>query len=394
MRGPRQSGGTGQPDDLFDRAAQKMQSRSVPLSRQSSQASSLNTDGFIFSGNRHDSFPRSLLLDQRLTPLERNAWQVFRMLLSDDGITAFPTYDRLAPYLASTPCASRASHETVARALTMMRLTRWISLVRRHRDPKTGRITGNLYVLHDEPLTPYEAMQLDPEYLGLVSHALDHASRAIQRVGVHVLKEMSEDPMLTGKLLPTRLQVLTQRLSAQGWDTASDYPQAVDNHDSEEGEDRLRNRKSPSSDSEDSAQALENTTLRNPKTDRTVRIQKEESESLTTVPHARADLRLPDRFRALKPKQQSGALAALHTIDAALRQPILDEWEARCTGSAIRNPVGYLFGLIQKALHGEFNAWAATRLPAAGSSPAPPLSNNAGEAQTHIAELQSLLRFS
>ncbi len=394
MRGPRQSGGTGRPDELFDRAARKMQSRSSDRSTRPTQTSSLNSDGFIFSGNRHDSFPRALLLDQRLTPLERNAWQVFRMLLSDDGITAFPTYDQLAPYLASTPCASRASHETVARALTMMRLTRWISLVRRHRDPKTGRITGNLYVLHDEPLTPYEAMQLDPEYLELVSHALDHASRAIQRVGVHVLREMSEDPMLTGKLLPTRLQVLTQHLSAQGWDTASGFQQPVDSHDSEEGEDRLRIRKSPSSDSEDSAQVIENTTLRNPKTDRTVRIQKEESESLTTVPRARADLRLPDRFRALKPEQQSGALAALYTVDAALRQPILDEWAARCTGSAIRNPAGYLFGLIQRALHGEFNAWAATRPPVAGSSSASPQSHNAGEAQTHIAELQSLLRFS
>jgi hypothetical protein len=60
----------------------------------------------------------------------------------------------------------------VARALTLLRLTRWLSLVRRRRDPKTGRIQGNLYVLHDEPLTPFEAMQLDPDYLGLVSQAL------------------------------------------------------------------------------------------------------------------------------------------------------------------------------------------------------------------------------
>ena len=41
-------------------------------------------DGFLFSGNRHESVPRSLFLDQRLTPLERNAWQVFRILLNDD----------------------------------------------------------------------------------------------------------------------------------------------------------------------------------------------------------------------------------------------------------------------------------------------------------------------
>jgi hypothetical protein len=31
-----------------------------------------------------------LFLDRRLTPLERNAWQVFRLMLNDDGVTAFP----------------------------------------------------------------------------------------------------------------------------------------------------------------------------------------------------------------------------------------------------------------------------------------------------------------
>ena len=30
-------------------------------------------------------------------------------------------------------------------------------------------------MLHDEPLTPFEAMQLDPDYLGLVNQALTHA---------------------------------------------------------------------------------------------------------------------------------------------------------------------------------------------------------------------------
>lgn len=80
-----------------------------------------------------------------------------------------------------------------------------VSLVRRHRDPRSGKIFGNLYVLHDEPLTPFEAMQLDPNYLGLVSRALDHASRSIQRVGVHTLKEMSEDPALAGRVLPRRI---------------------------------------------------------------------------------------------------------------------------------------------------------------------------------------------
>jgi hypothetical protein len=173
-------------------------------------------DAFLFSGNRHESVPRRLFLDRRLTPLERNAWQVFRLMLNDDGVTAFPTYEQLRPWLASMPCAGQASHETVARALTLLRLTRWLSLVRRRRDPKTGRILGNLYVLHDEPLTLFEAMQLDADYLALVSQALGHSAKAVQVVGLNTLQEIAEDPMLSGRTLPSRLQVLAERLADQG----------------------------------------------------------------------------------------------------------------------------------------------------------------------------------
>lgn len=199
---------------LFDDALQKLAPAPGPAAP--ARGAAPQADAFLYSGNRHESVPRRLFLDRRLTPLERNAWQVFRLQLNDDGVTAFPTYDQLRPYLASMPCAAQASHETVARALTLLRLTRWLSLVRRRRDPKTGRILGNLYVLHDEPLTPFEAMQLDPDYLGLVNQALTHAAKAVQIVGVQTLKEIAEDPMLSGRTLPTRLQVLAQQYRYSG----------------------------------------------------------------------------------------------------------------------------------------------------------------------------------
>jgi hypothetical protein len=60
----------------------------------------------------------------------------------------------------------------------------------------------------------------------------------------------------------------------------------------------------------------------------------------------------------LKDEQQSGALVALQQVDESLRQAVLDEWDARCRNSAVRNPAGYLFGIIQKAIRGEFKAWA------------------------------------
>jgi len=343
-------------NELLDSALNK-------LTVEPEKPSATRTDGFLFSGNRHDSVPRALLLDRRLTPLERNAWQVFRLMLNEDGMTALPTYEQLRPWLASTPCAGPASHETVARALTILRLTRWLSLVRKRRDLKTGRILGNVYVLHDEPLTPFEAMQLDSDYLQLVSQSLNHAAKAVQVVGANTLQEIADDPLLSERTVPTRLDVLTQRLAQQGC-----YPQAMHIHDSEEGQTSLlRNFDTPSSDSEVSPKPVKNAPLRNPKKDSTVRsicINK-----VRTTAHAREAYRLPERFLGLKPAQQDGALMALQQVESTLRQAVLDEWEIRCRSSIVRNPAGYLFGMIQKAIRGEFNAWAAKVEPAS-SEPA------------------------
>ena len=396
---------------LFDDALRELVPRAPPTPPAPRGAAAASpaapvSDGFLYSGNRHESVPRALFLDRRLTPLERNAWQVLRLQLQSDGVTAFPTYDQLRPYLASMPCAAQASHETVARALTLLRLTRWLSLVRRRRDPKTGRILSNLYVLHDEPLTPFEAMQLDPDYLGLVSQALTHAAKAVQIVGMNTLREIAEDPMLNGRTLPTRLQVLAQRMARNEWADAS-YPQAPVDHESEEGQDGLlRNLEGPSSESEAGPKPAPDGSLRNPKEDRTVRMDR--INQVRTVPRAKSlqHLRLPERLLRLKDEQQSGAMVALQQVDESLRQAVLDEWDARCRNSAVRNPAGYLFGIIQKAIRGEFKAWAGeggspSTPPAppprpaapAPSAPPPPAPNGPGReaARAYLAKLRSTL---
>ncbi|WP_075258020.1 STY4528 family pathogenicity island replication protein [Herbaspirillum camelliae] len=383
--------------DLFEGALKELASRS------SAPATAPN-DGFLFSGNRHESVPRRLFLDRRLTPLERNAWQVFRLLLNQDGVTAFPTYEQLRPWLASMPCAGSASHETVARALTLLRLTRWLSLVRRRRDPKTSRILGNLYVLHDEPLTPFEAMQLDADYLELVSQALGHSAKAVQVVGLNTLKEIADDPLLSGRTLPSRLQVLAERLARQGIAAPESYPQEGASDDSEEGPaSLLRNGERPSSDSEAGPKPAPDASLRNPKQDRTVRSSRIDEVRTTARERGQAramqGVRLPERFLGLKEEQQAGALVALQQVDASLRQSVLDEWAERCRGSAIRNPAGYLFGIIQRAIRGEFNAWAkqagAAPPPAAArdAPPEPPRNVVLPEVtRQHIERLRDLLR--
>ena len=120
-----------------------------------------------------------------------------------------------------------------------------------------------------------------------------------------------------------------------------------------------------------------------------------------TVPRVRAmqNLRLPERFLRLKDEQQAGALVALEQVDETQRQAVLDEWAARCGGSTVRNPAGSLFGIIQKAIRGEFKAWAgeSASTPPAPLSPAPssPPASRAADpevARAYLAQLREALR--
>ncbi|QLF92058.1 hypothetical protein HW090_02080 [Pseudomonas sp. ABC1] len=356
----------------LDHAPSPSAPATMPEPASTTSSSGASGDGFLFSGNRHETVPRRLFLDRRLTPLERNAWQVFRLMLNDDGVTAFPTYEQLRPWLASMPCAGQASHETVARALTLLRLTRWLSLVRRRRDSKTGRILGNLYVLHDEPLTPFEAMQLDPDYLQLISQALSHSAKSVQIVGLHTLKEIGEDPLLSGRTLPSRLHILAERLGSQSITETESYSQGDATHDSEEGPTSLlRNRDDPTSESEASPEPAPDASLRNPKQARTVRSSCINKVLTTAQARALGNLHWPKRFTELKAEQQTGVRMALQQVDASLRQAVLDDWAVRCSNQNVRNPAGYLFGIIQRAIRGEFNAWAKQAAPVPPSSPAP-----------------------
>lgn len=341
--------------------------------------------GFLFSGTQHETVPRRLLLDNRLTPLERNAWQVFRLLLDKDGI-AVPRYEDLQPYLSTVPYGTTAARETVARALTILRLTRWLSLVVRGRDQSSGRIRGSLYILHDEPVTPAEAMELDDEYLALVGSCLSHANKAVRIVAQGAMTEISQDTLIEESRLPTRLDTWGQRWALQGLDEQGEYSNSdsercatglvrngeTPSSESELGEsDLVRNAAEPSSESEQSLESSTYETVRNPNSACTVRTVL--NTNTGTVPRARAarpveNLRWPDSIR-LTPTERQAANLSLAKLDAGIRQAVLDEAGIRCASGSVRSPCRYLMGLIQKALKGDFNPWVTTQTPRPHASP-------------------------
>lgn len=320
--------------------------------------------GFLFSGQSHEVVPRRLLLDSRLTPLERNAWQVFRLMLQGQGVVT-PRYEDLQPYLSSVPYGASASRETIARVLTMLRLTRWLSLVSRGRDQLSGRLRGSLYVLHDEPLTPAEAMELDQDYLELVGHALGHATKAVRIVAQHALEEIHQDTNIDRDRLPTRLDSWGELWTQQGLDQATDATL----HDSERGEDHLvRNHAGPRSDSEPGLIASVSNTVRNPNTACTVL-----KESISTVPRATPavdNLHWPTPLH-LSPSERQAAAVALNKLNASDRQAVLNEAGARCAVGGIRKPAAYLMGLIHRALKGDFHPWAGQTEPSPFVPPTP-----------------------
>lgn len=343
-------------------------------------ARSLPRDDFVYSGRFHDCVPRALLLDRRLSPLERNAWQVIRLLLDGEGVTRLPTYERLRPFLTASPCAAQASCETVARALTVLRLCRWLSLARRRQPRDHGQWQANLYVLHEAPLTPGEALSLDAEYLELLSQSLSHASKAVQWVACDALQALADAPLLSSRPLPEHLQRLADWLA-----TASERasaPPAIQTQiaDVPASESEVC---PPASESEVGLQAPESALLRNPKQVPSTVFSISKSFSTTRANDTNPP-NLPPRFAQLRPEEQSAALATLQRVEPAMRQEVLDEWQARCDAGGVQCQAAYLFGILQKALRGDFHPWATQVKPAPASAVPPPPSLSPEQKQARL----------
>ncbi|XKM13296.1 hypothetical protein RCS94_09760 [Orbaceae bacterium ac157xtp] len=68
----------------------------------------------------------------------------------------------------------------------------------------------------------------------------------------------------------------------------------------------------------------------------------------------------PQLFRLLEEDQQQDALLQLSHLPFTTQQVLLNEWQARCLSQHIRKPAAYLFGMLKKALKGEYRATLIT----------------------------------
>ena len=335
--------------------------------------------------------PASLMLDARLTPLERNGWQVLRMLRSAEGISPLANLGQLRRYLTSTPLGQRAGYETARRVLIVLRLTGWISLVGQQRDPLTGHVLSELYQVHESALHFQQARTLDASLPALLQGSIGHENNQVDRVAVHIQGTLAQAPEAAS------IATHDQRHDDD------DLPPTPPSQASEAADPLPL-----SGDSAGSTLVSQQTgharhmTAEQGSTYKTYMYKKERTYRAREGDSASQSVSLPPCLSNAKADQQKDVQTALRRLPPQHRQEVLDELQARSQSGTVRNVVAYFFALVKRVFAGEFRLWAGRKETSAANRPttpprtearpeptAPPASRET--ALAHIANIRNIL---
>lgn len=335
------------PDDsLIQQAVTKLNARLT--ARSTEEQNSFVRGGLLFTGNIHDSMPRRLILDQRLSPLDKMGWIIIRLhALSNDG-AVFPSYEELQLQLA-TPGKGKASKETISRILLMLRITGWLSLCKRVRDEK-GRVRGNIYAQHDEPLTFADAETFDPHWLKTVAEACLSNNRTISTTAKTIISEIRLDPAMNHHR--SHLQMIEARLgSARSPDDLTrraSFAQVGNSQDSDsELSSKVQDQK-PDSDAEHSDSARNNGRVRNPNS------YVRSFTNNTDKTYVTGSVFLPKEFALLlKPDDRDMVNRQLQALSPEQSVLVLSNVARAQREGSLQNPLGWLLTVLKKARRGE-----------------------------------------
>jgi hypothetical protein len=293
------------------------------------------------------------MLDPRLTPLERNGWQVLRMLRSAEGVSPLANMGQLRRYLTSTPLGRQAGYETAWRVLIVLRLTGWISLVGLHRDPLTGHVLSELFQVHEQAQDFEQACALDATLPELLQSSIGHENNQVDRVAVHVQATLEQTP--------NAVPIASQEQRNDDDDPPPTTP----------SRERPPTKRIPGSRNFVSRTSVTQQTEQSPqiphkqdstyktymyKKERTYRARAHEESGSPS-----ASVTLPPCLNNAKADQQKDVMAALKRLPTEYRQNVLDELQARSEGGTVRNVVAYFFALVKRVFAGEFRLWAGRK---------------------------------
>lgn len=316
-------------------------------------------DTMLFLGNRHQSFPSLVVRDPVLEPVDKLVWMAIMLTVyRSTGNTAFPGHDAIGRI------ANISSRSTVARAIAVLRATRWLTLCARVRSVR-GRFSGNVYALHDEPLGLADALRLDDGYMAFLEASLNHGHARVCTVARAVLDSMDEDIGAGRDVLAQAhpLQRRLERMVLSGESgasrrffafTANTVRQLWGQSGSTEAQDIHRDQNSNTVNHHDQNLVMVSSSNINKTTTTTPGVT--EKKSAPGCGEFRS-LVWPSRLDA---NQRIIAERYLHTIDAKHRQAVLDELEGRFRAEAkgmdpLYDELSFLYALCKAVTAGKFH---------------------------------------
>ncbi|WP_049722388.1 hypothetical protein [Gilvimarinus polysaccharolyticus] len=161
--------------------------------------------GVIFTGNFHHSVPNHLIFDGQLSPADKLLWQVLRAFISNPKMPGYvPSREELS---AAMVCSA----PTVAKSRATLRINRWMTYCRTVRDERQ-RFVGDVYLLHDEPLSLADTLALDAGYIHFLEAQVSGASAGKANRNLASLMLSQVEALESTPRSPTQLESIEDRI--------------------------------------------------------------------------------------------------------------------------------------------------------------------------------------
>lgn len=156
----------------------------------------------LFTGNHHDSFPRYLIVNRDLSPVDKLTWQVIRLTIND------PARPGSTPRRNELSAMIGCSAPTLTASRNMLRICRWMTLCKTVR--QQGRFVGDIYLLNDEPLSLISTLDFDPNYVRFLESQCQSGNKKLREAAARALSEIAA---LETSNPPTESDVFLSRLN-------------------------------------------------------------------------------------------------------------------------------------------------------------------------------------
>lgn len=266
-------------------------------------------------GCRYIAVPIELILDPLLRPLDKVAWQMLAVHKKYGAHSSSESASQfLLRSLAVTGDDRKVSQATVTSTLQVLRLRGWIIRM-------NTRINNmDSYCFHDERLEANEAVEMDAQFKKLVYEKQHSKSPIIKNLAKIRLRELE----VGTEPKKTRLQHIYENLAAQ-----------VE-----------KSRESPYGPFVEEVMAGFSR-----------RMAEMQASSCSDV-DSTANLSQQQLQQLLGGKERQ-AFEIVKSLEPVIQQQVIEELLARCSKAEIKNPLGYLRGLVKRVENNNFRPWAS-----------------------------------